>query len=128
MVNVGCNIEKLQGGWRFYSGKTGFVDSNDNFLTQMKYDSAFAYKSSFGGLIEVSIKDSGSGIVNENGTEVLQCLYNINHLNCGLWVVEKNNKYGIVNENGILKTPVKYDKISFGVYLRADHFLEYDFL
>ncbi len=126
MVNVGCSIENLQGGWRFYSGKTGFIDAADNFLTQMKYDSAFAYKSNFGGLIEVSIKDSGSGIIDDNGIEVLQCLYNVNHLNCGLWIVEKNNKYGIVNEKGLLKTPVKYDKISFGMYFKTEDMLVLD--
>lgn len=120
MVNVGSTLENLQGGKCFYNGKTGFLNANEKYLVPLIYDSAFAYNDSFGGLIEVSKKGEGSGIVNDEGIEVLPCRYKLEHLNCGLWIVEEKEKMGIANEKGVLVTSIKYDKLCFGLYYKSD--------
>jgi hypothetical protein len=113
MVNIGVCLDNLQGGKRFWGGKTGFINQKEEYLIPMKYDMAFSY---YHGLIEVKINDEGSGIVNEKGIEVLPCKYELKHLNCELWVVGELGKFGVCNKEGILVTPIKYDKLAYGIY------------
>ena len=59
-------------------------------------------------------KAKGCSVYNENLQLVLKGAYNSIELGCeGQFIVEKNGKYGVVSEKGIIILPLKYSFINF---------------
>lgn len=112
MVNVGSySMGTPLGGKTFDSGKTGFIDSAGNILIPLKYDTAFAYKEEYGGLIKVLIFEKGFGLVDRKGNEIFPCEFHLEYLNCELWIIEKNNKKGVLDKSGVILADIVYDNV-----------------
>lgn len=109
------DIQVLEGrsivGYR--DGGCAFLNNNgdeDRFLSQYKY--SIGFRNSFAIVsTENSMHDRKYGVINDNGAEVLPCIYDditygFSH---GLNTVKKNKKYGVVDHKGYEVIPCVYE-------------------
>ena len=110
-------IQVLEGrsivGYR--DGGCAFLNNNgdeDLFLSQYKY--SIGFRNSFAIVsTENSMHDRKYGVINDNGAEVLPCIYDditygFSH---GLNIVKKNKKYGVVDHKGYEVIPCVYEDL-----------------
>lgn len=91
----------------------GFIDKSGKILTQPKYSMVF-YPDEETKLRYVSIGDSLFGFVNENGEELIPCLYQQTestpeYFHDGIVRLKKNGKYGIIDFKGRILVNFEYD-------------------
>lgn len=107
---------------------TFLIDQTGTIKCKCKntYDWTMGFEDS--GLAVVSSKDGGHGAINEDGEEVIPCIYDYIRseysrdlgmhyfYNNYLAIVEKNDKYGVINKYGEEIIPIEYDITDIDIF------------
>lgn len=96
-------------------GTYGLIDKNGKLVVPCKYSEVDLLHSS---LVRVAVGEYYKrkvGVVDMSGNEVVACEYqDIWCVANGMIGVKKNDKYGLLNSEGHVVVPCKYDRIVFG--------------
>ena len=107
---------------------TFLIDKTGTIKCQCRntYERACAFDGS--GLAVVYSEDGGFGAINEDGEEIIPCVYDMilpeSSLDFGTYYfnnnflaeVEKNDKYGVINKYGDVIIPIEYDLASILIF------------
>jgi hypothetical protein len=96
------------------NNKYGVINIDNDFVLENKYDEILCQKGREHIVrLPVRLKDKWALYITHKSEFVTDFIYSSMSVAGEFMIVTKNNKYGIIDAQGTIKFPIKYDKIEF---------------
>ena len=90
-----------------YESKYFLINEDGQIITKQKYDFIKPFHNDYA----IAYLNNKYGIINNNGVEVVDFLYDEIQIDDDFWFVSKNKKWGLLKKNGKLIHSFSYDYI-----------------